>query len=74
VEKSGKCCLCGGQYGRYGHNPSPLGDVETERCCDDCNQMYVLGARLGCTIDPMRSPEQIVRRTLLMIYSRTTKK
>lgn len=30
----------------WGNNPDPLGDSETDRCCDDCNATEVIPARL----------------------------
>ncbi len=29
----------------FGHNPAPLMDYNS-RCCDDCNTMFVMPARL----------------------------
>jgi hypothetical protein len=38
------CCICGGMFKGYGHNPAP---VRLEgRCCDDCNSIEVIPARL----------------------------
>lgn len=67
--RTGKCCLCNGTFTDYGHNPDPLGDVQTEHCCDDCNTMYVLTVRLGRRIDPMTSPETVVRRYLNLLHN-----
>lgn len=39
------CCFCGDDVGRYGHNPAPVSD--TGRCCDVCNQMVVIPARIS---------------------------
>ena len=39
------CCFCGDDVGRYGHNPAPVSD--TGRCCDVCNQMVVIPARMS---------------------------
>lgn len=68
--KEGVCCLCGGEYHDYGHNPEPLGNLETERCCSDCNAMYVLSARGVGAIDPDTAPEKVVRRFLKYLYAR----
>lgn len=60
--RTGKCCLCGKTYDRFGHNPDPLGDVNAERCCDDCNAMYVLSVRLGRPLNHNTTPEPVLRR------------
>lgn len=45
--KSGKeydCCICGEHFWGYGNNPDP---ISTEgRCCDECNERYVVAARV----------------------------
>jgi len=45
------CCLCGEPCEPwhepptgYGNNPAPLG-VEGDRCCNVCNDIYVIPAR-----------------------------
>jgi len=48
------CCLCGAPCEPwhldpptgYGHNPDPLGNNDTDRCCDYCNYSKVVPARL----------------------------
>ena len=38
-----KCCICGKEFYGYGNNPEP---IQSEgRCCDDCNEKYVIPAR-----------------------------
>lgn len=44
--KEGTCCLCGGRYTLYGNNPWPLADGEDKRCCNPCNALKVIPARL----------------------------
>ena len=39
------CCLCGGDVGAHGNNPSPL-DSYPALCCDTCNFTRVIPARL----------------------------
>ena len=39
------CSLCGEKFTGWGNNPSPLADVD-DRCCDDCNWIKVIPARL----------------------------
>ena len=53
-----KCCICGCEFKGYGNNPDgavwqkPDGAIhlaefkENERCCDVCNQMYVIPGRI----------------------------
>ncbi len=40
------CCFCENPRGEYGNNPSPLPHQEDTKCCDDCNQKYVIPARI----------------------------
>lgn len=52
VNQAGTCCLCGGDYFNFGHNPYPLVPDDTsvpidgDRCCSDCNEQVIL-ARLA---------------------------
>ena len=57
------CCICGKpcepwheEPTGYGNNPDPLG-VEGDRCCDVCNNIYVIPARLGRLARFMRKPD-----------------
>ena len=53
-----KCCICGKEIDKYGNNPDgALGQIgqqiiwgEYDRCCDDCNQEYVIPGRIGLLI------------------------
>lgn len=45
MTESNSCCLCGADYGRYGHNPDPVSS--SGRCCDTCNATVVIPARLS---------------------------
>lgn len=41
-----KCCICGKQCeNQWGNNPWPLKTKGTGRCCNVCNEKYVLIAR-----------------------------
>ncbi len=40
-----KCSLCGKSFEGMGHNPMPLREY-TERCCDDCNEDFVVPIRV----------------------------
>ena len=39
-----KCCICDVAYTGHGNNPDPV--KETGRCCDECNAIFVIPARL----------------------------
>lgn len=41
------CCICGKEFEGWGNNPYPVVKDENARCCDDCNAMYVIPARIG---------------------------
>ena len=45
-EKIFRCCLCKNWFEGYGNNPWPFGLKETDRCCNDCDSMYVIPTRL----------------------------
>jgi hypothetical protein len=40
------CDICRNEYYGYGNNAYPVTDG---RCCNDCNWMYVIPARIGAT-------------------------
>lgn len=40
------CCICGKEFIGWGNNPYPVVKDEDARCCDDCNVMYVIPARI----------------------------
>ena len=40
------CCICGKEFEGWGNNPYPVVKDEDARCCDDCNVMYVIPARI----------------------------
>ena len=43
----GSCCICGGELGQFGgNNPAPLMSMDEGRCCNDCNAMFVIPARM----------------------------
>ena len=39
-----RCCICGEVYWGEGNNPEPYKQVG--KCCDNCNLVYVIPARL----------------------------
>lgn len=46
------CCICGKKFEGWGNNPDPVTDENGNlfpvdaRCCDECNDEYVIPARL----------------------------
>lgn len=40
-----KCCICFKEFEGYGNNPEPV--LSKGKCCDKCNQMYVIPARIS---------------------------
>lgn len=41
-----KCCICGGTFEGYGNNPWPVVKDEDASCCDVCNAVEVVPARI----------------------------
>lgn len=41
-----RCCLCGHEFTGWGNNPWPLATGEEDRCCDQCNELKVIPARI----------------------------
>ena len=50
-----KCVLCNEEYDGYGNNPYPV--TENGRCCDDCNRLKVIPARMPGPYDPSAGPK-----------------
>jgi hypothetical protein len=44
TQEIGTCSICGKGYHRWGNNAWPVNDG---RCCDDCNAMEVIPARIA---------------------------
>ena len=40
-----KCCICGGDAGKYGNSPWPVSGEGV--CCDACNMLVVVPARVA---------------------------
>jgi hypothetical protein len=40
------CCICHNDVSGYGNNPEPVNNDDDAECCDDCNGMYVIPARM----------------------------
>ena len=45
-EQKFKCCICGQMVKGWGNNPYPLSTDPNDSCCDDCNMLYVVPARI----------------------------
>ena len=41
-----KCCICGREFVGWGNNPWPVVKDEDAECCDDCDNVYVIPARI----------------------------
>ena len=41
------CCICGKPFVGYGNNPYPVVKDENARCCDTCNDIVVIPARIA---------------------------
>lgn len=39
-----KCCICKRRFTGWGNNAQPVKDG---KCCDECNWMYVIPARIA---------------------------
>ena len=40
------CVICGKEFEGYGNNPEPVKSSDEGKCCDDCNMLYVIPARI----------------------------
>lgn len=47
MEEKFKCCICGMTVIGWGNNPWPVVKDENARCCNACNDMHVIPARLA---------------------------
>ena len=43
------CCICKNKFKGWGNNPWPVKDKGV--CCDQCNWLYVISARLSIIYD-----------------------
>jgi len=41
-----KCCICGREFTGWGNNPYPISENLDDTCCDECNSMYVIPAKI----------------------------
>ena len=42
-----ECSICKFRFRGYGNNPWPVTQGEDDRCCDDCNAIHVVPARIA---------------------------
>lgn len=45
MNKGYMCCICGKFHNDFGNNPFPV-VKENKRCCNACNNNYVIPARI----------------------------
>jgi len=45
--ESWMCVLCGDHFVGWGNNPEPVRPFDSGQCCDTCNSIVVLPARLA---------------------------
>lgn len=53
TETKAKCCFCDAVFDGMGNSTRPIyyeRDGETHRCCDKCNEEYVVAARKDRTL------------------------
>jgi hypothetical protein len=48
------CVICGKTSEGYGHNPAPVTDRNRCRCCDRCEALVVLPARIERALQQAR--------------------
>lgn len=46
MENGKLCCICGAPIEGFGNNPDPVVTLENARCCDACNNDFVIPARI----------------------------
>ena len=46
------CIICGSEYSEWGNNAQPVADGQ---CCDFCNAMIVVPARMSSALPEFRS-------------------
>lgn len=58
------CCFCGNTFDGYGNNPYPLNKNPKAQCCNTCNMMYVVPARMN-NLKEQREKSKLHRYGLL---------
>ena len=51
------CSICGKTFIGWGNNPYPVTKGENDRCCDECNGIYVIPARINGLSDEKEGDE-----------------
>ena len=47
-----KCCICGKKCeNQWGNNPYPVDKNEDHRCCNECNDKFVIPERIRIAIE-----------------------
>ena len=46
VEDGKNCCFCGKEITDWGNNPAPVCTIEGARCCDVCDNRFVIPIRI----------------------------
>ena len=67
-----RCNICGKEITDYGNNPFPIcGQEDTEsRCCNDCNSIHVIRARLLLGHRKDKTPK--IDDTVVIFYSKNS--
>lgn len=47
MDKKFVCSICGKTFYGWGNNPYPVTKGEDDKCCDDCNNEYVIPMRIA---------------------------
>jgi hypothetical protein len=53
-----KCILCGDDYRGWGNNPEPVASFDDGQCCNVCNAMRVIPARIQAAGDEQPSMDE----------------
>ena len=46
------CCICEQDFTEWGNNPEPIKPFEEGKCCNTCNDIYVIPARMRRLFKP----------------------
>lgn len=63
MENGTICCICGMPIEGWGNNPDPVVREPRARCCDECNQRYVLPARIVELYRREKTNDEVVEQT-----------
>lgn len=51
------CCICGEEFEGFGNNPYPVNKDENARCCDVCNDIVIIPARIEALNEDKKEEE-----------------